>query len=181
MPDKKYAKPLISSCFFLVVMIGQCYLLRNMMTVPISNLPFTLLVELGATAVILYGAAKSANPQGWGSVSACGGALVLFVAYASFNAINYELLSQVYLTGFTNPQESYGTAIVAGKICLLLMGVIAAIPAKPQILPEEYADLFVEAMEKQKVEWAKSSALGAKKDLEKAQEALQINSEMTED
>ena len=162
----KFAKPVISSLFFLAAVMLQLYFLRNIFTFAITELPLTLLIELIFTLLTVYGAARSASVQGWGNAAACGSAIVVFAAYIGFDIIHYNTLSLLYSMTLGMDKQNLGLAVLVGKSILILLGLIAAIPIKPQPTQEEYADAFVDAMELQKLAWAKASAKSAKKELQ---------------
>lgn len=146
---------------------GQAWLLRHVLLGGIAGWTAALWVEL-LFCVVMLGAIVWCwtHPRGWTSNIGCVAAFVVFGLYVVFTLLNYGTFSGWYLAGITTEFPSVSKALVALKLILAVMAVIAGIPAAPQMEGREYAQKLREAALRQQAEWAKSNAVGAKKDLE---------------
>lgn len=153
---------------FLFIIVGQAYLLRSMLftgdagslsAVFYAEIAFCLLMAAGIVICCV-------RPTGWGGKTGCVAALVLFVLYAAVTVLNYNTFASAYLTGFPTEYTSTGSAFVALKLVLALVGVTAGIPAAPRMDDREYARRLREKVQLQNAEWAKASAKGAQNDLD---------------
>lgn len=168
------AKGGVAIICFLIVIIGQGYLLRNVLfTSPFSSWPSAYHLELFFCIILLAGITICfIRPTGWGLKAGRLAALGLFVIYTVFTIFNYDTFMSGYLTGFHAEFESAGGALVGLKLVLTLIGVTAGIPAGPRIDEREYAHRLREKVQMQQAEWAKASVKGAQKDLETTLEQL---------
>ncbi len=153
---------------FLIIIAGQGWLLRKLLfTGSLSSLPAPFYPELlfclvMAAAIVLCWV----RPTGWGGRAGCTAAIVLFLIYAVFNILNYDLFASSYLTGFATEYASTGGALVGLKLVLALIGVTAGIPVAPRMDDREYARRLREKAQMQEAGWAKASARGAQADLD---------------
>lgn len=161
------AKGGVAVLCFLAIIVGQIYLLRNLIfsgdpvifTAPyLLELLFCLLLLAGIVICWI-------RPQGWGGLIGRSIALGLFALYALVTILNYPVFSTAYLTGFQAQFASAGGGFVGLKLVLALVGVIAAIPVAPRIDDREYARRLREKVQRQEAEWAKASLKGAQEDL----------------
>lgn len=158
-----------------VIVFGQGYLLRGPLSA-FPALPGAVWVELVFCLLMLAALVWCwGHPKGWTTNLGCGAAFGVFALYAVFNLVCFSTFSQLYLAGINTEFPSWSKALVAMKLVLAIMAVIAGIPAAPQMEGREYADKMRQAVYKQEAEWAKGSAKGAKKDLESAVEKLREN------
>lgn len=156
----------VSILCFLAVIIGQGWLLRNVLF-PLSALPTVFYIEMLFCLVLLAGIVICfIRPMGWGRSIGTIAALVLFVLYAAFSVLTYQDFSAAYLTGFNPTFASAGGAMVGAKLVLTLIGVTAGMPAGPQIDPREYSRRLREKTEQQEAQWAKAAVKSARKDLQ---------------
>lgn len=153
---------------FLLIIVGQVYLLR---AIPANNsfdllsLPFIL--EFVFCLFMLIGCAICfIRPKGWTSTTGCITVLILFALYMVANIIYYPIFSVAYLTGFNPQYSSSAGALVGFKLVLALIGVTAGIPVVAPIDKREYSRRLREKVEQQDAIWAKTSVIGAKKELE---------------
>ena len=152
---------------FLIVILGQVWLLRNLLFGgSFGSLPTALYIEMLFWIPLIAGIVICwVRPMGWGRKIGCIIALALFILYLVFSVLQYSTLAEAYLTGFDPEFESAGRAMVGFKLVLTLIGVTAGMPAGPQIDPREYSRRLREKTERQEAEWAKASVKGARKDL----------------
>ena len=169
--EQKSAKPLVSGCVFLIVILGELYLLRGSLSGGFSDLPMLVRLELASLAVALIGMFVSMRKKGWGGTVGCVIASVIFAAYAICAMIYFVPLSELFAQGM-GEGASAGKALAVAKLFLILIALVAATPAKKSISQEEYADVFVDAMERQKLEWAKAGVQHGKKTVQEAEEKL---------
>lgn len=152
---------------FLIVILGQGYLLRNLLFGgAFTSLPTALYIELLFWPVLIAGIVICwTHPMGWSSKKGVAIALALFMIYLVFSVLSYATFAEAYLTGFDPQFDSAGGAMVGFKLVITLIGVTAGIPAGPQIDPREYSRRLREKAELQEAEWAKATVKGARKDL----------------
>ena len=152
---------------FLAVILGQVYLLRNLLFGgSFGSLPTELYIEFLFWPALIAGIVICwTHPMGWSSKKGVIIALALFVVYLAFSVISYSTFAEAYLTGFDPEFDSAGGAIVGAKLVVALIGVTAGIPAGPQMDPREYSRRLREKTELQEAEWAKATVKGARKDL----------------
>lgn len=151
---------------FLIVIIGQLWLLRNFLF-PLSELPAVFYVEMLFCLILVAGIVICfICPLGWNRGKGTWIAMILFLLYAAFSILTYDEFSAAYLTGFSPTFSSAGGALVGLKLVLTLIGVTAGMPAGPQIEPREYSRRLREKAEQQEAEWAKAAMKGARKDLQ---------------
>lgn len=153
---------------FLAAVIGQIYLLRNVLfTGTLPTPPLAYLVELVFSLVLLGAAAWCFRcPQGWRSRKGSIAAFVLFAVYIAANILYYDPLSGAYSTGITAEYTSTGRALLGLKLVLVFMGIVAGMPTSAPIDSREYSRLLREKAELQSAEWAKASVKGSKKELD---------------
>lgn len=168
------AKGGVAIICFSIVIIGQIYLLRNVLFKGVlPSIPTAIYIELAFWLVLVAGIVICfISPQGWKTKWGIAIALGLFVLYAAFSIITYSTFQAAYLTGINAEFDSTGGAIVGFKLFIALIGVTAAIPVAPKIDDREYARRLREKVYQQQAEWAKASVKGAKKDLEDTVEKL---------
>lgn len=153
---------------FAIIIIGQGWLLRHTLAAGLFAWPFAVTVELLFCIVMLAAVIWCwAHPKGWTSNLGCGIAFGVFALYLVVNLLFYGEFSQLYLAGLNADTPSWGKALVALKLVLAIMGVVAGIPAAPAPSNREYAERMRQAVYRQEAEWAKGNAKGAKEDLEK--------------
>lgn len=146
---------------------GQAWLLRHVLLGGVAGWTAALWVELLFCAVMLGAIVWCwLHPRGWSTNVGCVAAFVVFGLYVVFTLLNYTTFADWYLAGITTQFPSVSKALVALKLILAVMAVIAGIPSAPQMESREYAQKLREAALRQQAEWAKSNAVGAKKDLE---------------
>ncbi|MCD8084447.1 MAG: hypothetical protein LUE86_13305 [Clostridiales bacterium] len=170
-PVTKTARGGVTILCFLAVILGQAWLLRNILLA--GALPLPYYVEMGFCLLLAVGIVIClVRPVGWGGTVGCGLALLLFLIYAVFTIRNYHLFLTGYLTGFEATYESSGGGFVGLKLVLVLVGITAGIPVAPRIDDREYARRLREKVQKQDAEWAMAAARGARKDLNATVEKL---------
>ena len=129
--------------------------------------PLPVLTELPFAVLFAAGLAWCwGHPKGWTNNVGCAAAFVLLAVYLAINAAQYRTLAGLYLAGIETEYPSWGKALVAIKLILACMGVVAGVPAAAAPTGREYADKLRQAVYRQEAEWAKGSARGAKKDLD---------------
>ncbi|MCD8370499.1 MAG: hypothetical protein LUC94_09315 [Clostridiales bacterium] len=172
--DNRTARGGVAIICFLTVIIGQAWLLRNILfTGNFGSLPMPYYIEMVFCLLLAIGIFICLiRPRGWGGTIGCGVALLLFVIYAIFTIVNYHLFLTGYLTGFHATYESSGGGFVGLKLVLVLVGVTAGIPVAPRIDDREYARRLREKVQKQDAQWAMAAARGARKDLHSTVEKL---------
>lgn len=153
---------------FLAAVIGQVYLLRNVLftgTLPSPLTPY--LAELVFSLMLLGAVVWCFRcPQGWRSRKGSIAAFVLFAVYMAANVLYYGPLSEAYSAGITAEYASTGRALLGLKLVLVFMGIVAGMPASAPIDSREYSRLLREKAELQSAEWAKASVKGSKKELD---------------
>jgi len=155
-------------CFAAIILL-QGWLLRGVLLAGPGQWPGIVTVELVFCLVMLAALIWCwGHPKGWTNNLGCIIAFGLFAIYLIFNLFSYEAFAQLYLAGLNTEFPSWGKALVALKLVLALMAVVAGIPAAPALEGREYADKLRQAVYRQEAEWAKGSAKGAKKDFESA-------------
>ena len=152
---------------FLIIILGQVWLLRNLLFGgSFGSLPTALYIEMLFWLPLIAGIVICwVRPMGWGDKKGCIIALAFFILYLVFSILQYSTFTEAYLTGFNPEFDSAGGAMVGAKLVLGLIGVTAGMPAGPQIEPREYSRRLREKAELQEAEWAKASVKGARKDL----------------
>lgn len=160
------------ACLFILT-AGQLFLLRGVLAAGPGSWPGALVGELIFCVPMLAGLVWCwGHPKGWTSNMGCAAAFVFFGAYLIFQIVFRRTFAQLYLSAVDTQFPSVGLALVAVKVVLLLMAVIAGIPAAPAPAGREYADKLRQAVHKQEAQWAKGSAAGAKQDLDAAMAKL---------
>lgn len=157
----------------LFIIIGQGVLLRDVFAAGLTAWPPAVKLELVFCAVMAAAMVWCwTHPRGRTSNLGCAAAFGFFGLYAVFNIVFYDTFVQLFLAGIENGAESWGKAMVALKLVLAIMAVVAGIPAATAPTGREYAEKLKEAAYRQQAQWAKGSAAGAKKDLDSAMEKL---------
>lgn len=160
------------ACLFILT-TGQLFLLRGILAAGPGSWPGALVGELIFCVPMLAGLVWCwGHPKGWTSNMGCAAAFVFFGAYLIFQIVFRQTFAQLYLSAVDTQFPSVGLALVAVKVVLLLMAVIAGIPAAPAPAGREYADKLRQAVHKQEAQWAKGSAAGARQDLDAAMAKL---------
>ena len=163
------AKPIVVLLFISVTVFAEFYILKDIIfAVEIDNCPNFIFFEMGFCLIFIAGMLFSFNKKGLRNRINSIIAGIVFAFYLMVNIIYYNDFVAVLADGFSSQGEIYGPAFQVAKLFAIFMGVVAAIPSKKQMTQEEYADQFVEMMDKQKMLWAANNAKGAKKDLEKS-------------
>lgn len=158
---------------FLLIIIGQGVLLRSTLAAGFTAWPLAIKLELVFCAVMAAAVVWCwSHPRGWTTNFGCAAAFGFFGLYAVFNIVCFDTFVQLFLAGIENGAESWGKAMVALKLVLAIMAVVAGIPAAPAPAGREYAEKLREATYRQEAQWAKGSASGAKKDLDSAMAKL---------
>lgn len=165
----------VVACLFILT-AGQLFLLRGTLAAGPWAWPGALVGELIFCVPMLAALVWCwGHPKGWTSNLGCAAAFVFFGAYLIFQIVFRQTFAQLYLSAVDTQFPSVGLALVAVKAVLLLMAVIAGIPAAPAPTGREYADKLRQAVHKQEAQWAKGSAAGAKQDLDAAMAKLREN------
>ncbi|MEY8337793.1 hypothetical protein AALB16_07130 [Lachnospiraceae bacterium 62-35] len=154
---------------FLIVIIGQAYILRGFRP---GNIPAELRLPLTLELIFCFFMAIGCiicclKPMGWTVRAGCLTALFLFFLYAFINIVFYPAFSSAYLTGIQTAYASVGGGLVGLKLVFSLIGVTAGIPVSAPIDKREYADRLRRKVQDQDAQWAQASAENAKKELEK--------------
>ena len=165
----------VVACLFLLT-AGQLFLLRGVLAAGPGSWPCALVGELIFCVPMLAALVWCwGHPRGWTTNRGCAAAFAFFGAYLAFQIVFRQTFAQLYLSAVDTQFPSVGLALVAVKVVLLLMAVIAGIPAAPAPTGREYADKLRHAVHKQEAQWAKGSAAGAKQDLDAAMAKLREN------
>ena len=150
----------------LFIIIGQGVLLRDVFAAGLTAWPPAVKLELVFCAVMAAAMVWCwTHPRGRTSNLGCAAAFGFFGLYAVFNIVFYDTFVQLFLAGIENGAESWGKAMVALKLVLAIMAVVAGIPAATAPTGREYAEKLKEAAYRQQAQWAK-------KDLDSAMEKL---------
>ena len=157
----------------LIIIIGQGVLFRSALAAGFAAWPLAVKLEL-VFCVVMAGAAAWCwgHPRGWSTNLGCAAAFILFGLYAVLNIVFFNTFVQLFLTGTGGGAESMGKALVALKLVLAIMAVVAGIPAAPAPTGREYAEKLREAVYRQNAQQARNNAAGAKKDLDNAMKKL---------
>lgn len=166
------SRPITSTFTFLAAVGGELLLLRGQLAAGLSALPGILLAEFIFCMLILVGAAFTVTPKGWRSKPVGYTALALYAAYLIFNLMHFSYFRTLYLSCIVTEHQSYGAALEAAKLVLVLIGIVAAIPVMPGPEGREYMRGLERAVRRQQLEWAREGARGAKSDLDKTAQHL---------
>lgn len=152
---------------FLVILIGQFYLLRNVVhtdSFSFVMIPWSaeLIFSLMLIAAIIY---LFIQPMGWYTKKRLAVAFILLIAYIALNILYYHVFKAVYLTGFSFKYASSAGGLVGLKLVLAVVGVTAGIPVAQSIDGREYARRLREKVEKNNAQLTKETASGAQQDL----------------
>lgn len=170
MPQAKCGTVVV--CLF-VIIAGQGWLLRRVLAGGVSAWPAAIWGELAFCVVMLAALLWCwFKPRGWTNNLGCGIAFGVFAAYLVFTIVCYDSFAQMYLTGIDDGLPSLGKALVAIKLVLAILAVVAGIPARPAPEGREYAEKLRQAAYRQEAEWAKGNIKGAKADFDTAMEKL---------
>ena len=152
---------------FLVILIGQFYLLRNVIhtdSFSFVMMPWSaeLLFGLVLIAAIIY---LFIQPMGWYTKRRLAAAFILLIAYSALTIFYYEAFKTAYLTGASFEYASSAGGLVGLKLALAVVGVTAGIPVAQSIDGREYAKRLREKVEKNNAQLTKETASGAQQDL----------------
>ena len=152
---------------FLVILIGQFYLLRNVLyTDSFSFFMMPWIAELffwvALIAAIIY---LFIQPMGWYTKRRLAAAFILLIAYSALTIFYYEAFKTAYLTGASFEYASSAGGLVGLKLVLAVIGVTAGIPVVQSIDGREYAKRLREKVEKNNAQLTKETASGAQQDL----------------
>ena len=152
---------------FLVILIGQFYLLRNVIhtdSFSFVMMPWSaeLLFGLVLIAAIIY---LFIQPMGWYTKRRLAAAFILLIAYSALTIFYYEAFKTAYLTGASFEYASSAGGLVGLKLVLAVVGVTAGIPVAQSIDGREYAKRLREKVEKNNAQLTKETASGAQQDL----------------
>lgn len=162
-------------CLF-IVLAGQVWLLWDTLAAGFHAWPAAVRGEL-VFCVIMLAAILWCwfRPKGWTSNLGCGIAFGLFGIYLIYTIIFYNSFAELYLSAINTEFSSVGKALVALKLVLVILAVIAGIPTAPAPTGREYADKLRQAYYRQEAELAKGNAKGAKQDFDNAMKKLREN------
>lgn len=159
-----------------VIIAGQGWLLRDLLARGPASWPLPVYGELFFCAVMLAAVIWCwFHPRGWTNNRGCIAAFVFLGVYLVYQLIFFGAFSEYYLAGIHTEFPSVSRALVAVKMVLALMAVVAGIPAAPAPTGREYAEKLRQAVYKQEAGWARGTAAGAKKDLDSALAKLKAN------
>ncbi len=175
MEKTERSQPVTSTLAFLLAVMGELFLLRGHLAAGLPALPRIVLAELGFCVLILLGAGFSVTPKGWRGKAGSAAALILYAAYLVFNLINFTFFKELYLSCIITEHKSYGPALEALKLVLVLIGTVAAIPAAPGPKGREYMRGLERAAQRQQAEWARKGPEGCKSELDKALGQIRAN------
>ncbi|UTC51807.1 hypothetical protein [Treponema sp. OMZ 855] len=152
---------------FLVMLIGQFYLLRNVIhteSFSFIMMPWSaeLFFALVLIAAIIY---LFIQPMGWYTKRRLAAAFILLIAYSALTISYYEAFKTAYLTGASFEYASSAGGLVGLKLVLAVVGVTAGIPVAQSIDGREYAKRLREKVEKNNAQLTKETASGAQQDL----------------
>ena len=152
---------------FLVILVGQFYLLRNVIhtdSFSFVMMPWSaeLLFGLVLIAAIIY---LFIQPMGWYTKRRLAAAFILLIAYSALTIFYYEAFKTAYLTGASFEYASSAGGLVGLKLVLAVIGVTAGIPVAQSIDGREYAKRLREKVEKNNAQLTKETASGAQQDL----------------
>ena len=152
---------------FLVILIGQLYLLRNaiytdlfsFITMPwVAEFIFILIFIVAIIYLFI-------QPMGWYTQKRLISAFILLAAYIALNVLYYTTFKNAYLAGFSFEYASSAGGLVGLKLVLAVVGVTAGIPVAQPIDKREYARRLREKIEKNNAQLTKETAVGAQQDL----------------
>lgn len=152
---------------FLVILIGQFYLLRNVVhqnSFSLITMPWgaELIFALVLITAIIY---LFVQPMGWYTKKRLVSAFMLLIAYIVLNVVYYAAFKDAYLAGFPFEYASSAGGLVGLKLVLAVVGVTAGIPVAQPIDGREYARRLREKIEKNNAQLTKETAVGAQQDL----------------
>ena len=152
---------------FLVILIGQFYLLRNIVhTAAFSFMTMPWIGELFfALVLIAAGIYLFIQPMGWYTKTRLTAAFILLAAYITLNILYYTVFKEAYLTGFPFEYASSAGGLIGLKAVLAVIGVTAGIPVVQPIDGREYARRLREKIEKNNAQLTKETVSGARHDL----------------
>lgn len=159
---------------FAIVIFGQAWLLRNKLTLSeIGPLPAYYYGEFFFILLLIIGIIiNCVRSTGWGNGIGRKAALGLVAAYAAYSVYFYKQFAEAYLTGFEANYASVGSALIALKLVIVTIGVVAGIPVAPRINDREYSRRLREKVQRQDAEWAKAAVKGSSKELKETVEKL---------
>ena len=171
-PRKPIAKGGVAVICFLLILVGQGWLLRGVLAGGLSALTVPYWIELVFCVLLVAGIVVCCvRPLGWTSKRGVIGALALAAVYTIFMIVTYPTFAEAYRVGLDAEHLSAGGAMVGVKFVVLMIGVTAAIPVTPMD-PRVYSQRLLEKTERQSAEWAKANVKGAKADLTATLERL---------
>lgn len=147
------SRPIVSTGAFLLAVGGELWLMRGRLADLSAGVKAPLLTELFLCGGILVGALFSATPKGWRGKAGCWAAYLFLAGYLAFNITQFSYFSGLYLAGINSKYPSYGPALVAFKLVLVAVGVVAATPVAPAPSRREYADRLWRAAHRQQKMW----------------------------
>ena len=168
------ARGAVASFCFALVILGEIYLLRNeLASLNLAALPSYYYIEAFFLLLLAFGIAVCCLRRlGWGNGKGRLAALALTACYAAFSIYYYHDFATAYLTGFEADFRSVGGALIALKLVLTMVGVVAGIPVAPRIDNREYSRRLRERTQRQHAEWAKAAVKGSTKELKSRLEKL---------
>ncbi|MPM01116.1 hypothetical protein SDC9_47354 [bioreactor metagenome] len=167
MEKKERSQPVTSTLAFLLAVVGELFLLRGHLATGLSALSTIVLAELAFCVLILFGAGFTVTPKGWRGKTGSAIALTLYTAYLVFNLINFTFFKDLYLSCIVTEHKSYGPAVEAFKLVLVLIGTVAAIPVASGPKGREYMRGLERAVQRQQAEWARNGSDDSKSELDK--------------
>lgn len=152
---------------FLVILIGQIYLLRKtvhddlffFIRMPWSAELIFAFILIAASVYLLI------QPMGWYTKKRLVLAFIVLIAYIILNILYYTVFKIAYFTGFSFDYASSAGGLVGLKLVLATIGVTSGIPVVQTIDGREYARRLREKLEKNNAQLAKETAVGAQQDL----------------
>ncbi len=175
MEKKPRSRPVTSTVAYLAAVGGELYFLRGPLSEGLSALSGPLLAELAFCILIVGAAIFAATPKGWRSKAGNRAALALLGLYLLFNLLCFSYFKELYLSVLATEHQSYGPALEALKLILVMIGTVAAIPVMPGPVGRDYMRGLERAMERQQAEWAKGGAVEEKVNLGKTARNLREN------
>lgn len=166
--DARHTKPVLAFILIAGSVAMETYLLFDDFLSGIRNFSPTILIEIVAlalTAALAFYAAFSKGLDNNFKLSLVG---IIFIIYVLWSVFNFESFAGMFASKFQGYYSKYyGMATQAGKLALIGLGIIAAIPTIPRLSTEDYIRGTEEMIKKRSEMEIKAAEEGARIDAER--------------
>ncbi len=136
---EKQSKPVMAFILIAGTVAMEVVMLFKEFIAGLRNSSQAIIIELVALAIIAAFAIYLTFSKGLDSKLKLAVAGILFAIYIYWSVVNFEIFYPMFAANFKGYYAKYyGMAVQSGKLFVIALGMIAAIPTVPQLQAEDY-------------------------------------------